>query len=334
MGYSREIYESAEKILRERQRAAKETAERNQAAFYLVCPHAKELDRRLASTAVLAAKAVLKGKDAAEQLRKLHDQNRLLQEELAKLMADNSWSPEDFEPHYTCPKCRDTGYIDGKRCTCFRDLLRTESYRQLNSLTPLSLSSFEDFSLKYYPDGRRDGDPSDRQIMRNTLEFCISYAKDFSLSSPNLIMTGGTGLGKTHLSLAIAREAIQKGYGVVYSSASRLVQKLESEHFGREERGNTGSLLESCDLLILDDLGTEFRSSFSSAALYEIVNERLLLRKPTIISTNLSTKDIVDYYSERFASRIIGSYKRIRFVGRDVRQLRRDQRGQQSGAPS
>lgn len=323
MGYAKEIYESAEKILRDRQRAAMELAEKKRDLFYLACPRAKEINRQLASTAVSAAKAVLSGKDAAQQLEKLHGQNRLLQEELGKLIAGGGWTPEDFEPQYTCPKCKDTGYVDGRMCTCFRELLRTESYRQLNSLTPLSLSSFEDFSLKYYPDERREGKPSDRQIMRNTLEFCISYAKNFSLSSPNLIMTGGTGLGKTHLSLAIAREAIQKGYGVVYSSASRLVQKLESEHFGREESEDTGSLLESCDLLILDDLGTEFRSTFSAAALYEIVNERLLLRKPTVISTNLSTKEIVNYYSERFASRIIGSYKRIVFVGRDVRQLRR-----------
>ena len=323
MGYSRNIYESAKKILRDRQRAAAELAEKNRSIFYLTCPQAKKIDQRLATTAVFAAKAVLKGQNASEQLKTLQGQNRLLQEELGKMMADHGWAPEDFEPRYTCSKCKDTGYVDGKMCACFRELLRTESYRQLNSLTPLSLSSFEDFSLKYYPDERRDGKPSDRQIMRNTLEFCISYARDFSLSSPNLIMTGGTGLGKTHLSLAIARDAIQKGYGVIYSSTSKLVQKLENEHFGREESEETAGLLESCDLLILDDLGTEFRSSFSASALYETVNERLLLRKPTVISTNLSTKEIVDYYSERFASRIIGSYKRILFIGRDVRQLRR-----------
>lgn len=324
MGYAKEIYESAEKVLRERQRTATERAEKNRAAFYLACPQAEKLNRRLASTAVFAAKAVLSGKDAAEQLKKLREQNRFLQAELEKLTAENGWKAEDFEPRYFCRKCRDAGYVDGRMCTCLRDLLRTESYRQLNSLTPLSLSSFEDFSLKYYPDERRDGKPSDREIMRDTLGFCISYARDFSLSSPNLILTGGTGLGKTHLSLAIAREAIQKGYGVVYSSVSSLVRKLESEHFGRDgDSGDTGSLLESCDLLILDDLGTEFRSSFSVAAIYGVVNTRLLLRRPTVISTNLSTKEIVDYYSERFASRIIGSYKRVSFVGRDVRQLRR-----------
>jgi DNA replication protein DnaC len=136
-------------------------------------------------------------------------------------------------------------------------------------------------------------------------------------------MTGGTGLGKTHLSLAIANEAIQKSFGVVYSSVGSLVTKLENEHFGRESGTGVMNSLQDCDLLILDDLGTEFKSSFSSSAIYSLVNTRLLLEKPTIISTNLSTKEMVDYYSERFASRIIGSYRRIVFVGRDVRQQKR-----------
>lgn len=323
MGYGREIYLSAEKILRERRRKAQEEAEQRKAAFYRACPQAREADRRLASTAVRAAKAVLTGKEARGRLQKLKEENRAVQAEYGRLLAEHGLKPEDLKPRYACSKCGDTGYLDGRMCACMKSLLRSESYRRLNELTPLSLSTFDSFSLTWYPDKAREGRPSDREIMGDTLRFCVAYARHFSTRSPNLIMTGGTGLGKTHLSLAIANSAIQKGFGVVYCSVGDLVKKLEDEHFGRGDGTDPSGPLLSCDLLILDDLGTEFRSSFSSAAIYGIVNGRLLAKKPTIISTNLTVKEMMEYYSERFASRIIGSYRRVVFVGKDVRQQKR-----------
>ncbi len=321
VGYSREIYQSAEKILRERRRTAQEKADQKRTLFYQICPEAETIEHRLAKTAVSVAKAVLKGKNATEQLQKLKSENQSLQDEFSRLLAQHGQN--SLEPEYTCPHCQDTGYIDGKMCSCLKELLHRESYRRLNALTPLSLSTFESFSLEYYSNEPCNNRPPDREIMRNTLRYCVSYARGFSLQSPNLIMTGGTGLGKTHLSLAIANEAIQKGFGVVYSSAGSLVTKLEDEHFGREAGNETSNSLRDCDLLIFDDLGTEFRSSFSSSAIYNIINLRLLLQRPTIISTNLSTREMVTFYSERFASRIIGSYRRIVFVGRDIRQQKR-----------
>jgi DNA replication protein DnaC len=324
LGYGREIYSSAEKILRERRRSAEEEAEKRRAALFKKCPGARQMERKLAATAVAAAKAVLGGKDAAEQLKKLKEENLALQSDFSRLLAENGI--DSLEPHYHCPSCKDTGYVDGKMCGCMKDLLRTESYRRLNALTPLSLSTFDSFSLDYYSPESRDGRPSDREVMESTFRYCASYAHQFHMRSPNLIMTGGTGLGKTHLSLAIAREAIRKGFGVVYCSVGNLVTKLESEHFGRDRGTGTADSLRDCDLLILDDLGTEFKSSFTSAAIYNIINTRLMLQKPTIISTNLSTKEMVEDYSERFASRIIGSYRRIVFVGKDIRQQKRAER--------
>lgn len=318
MGYGREIYAAAENTLRERRRRAEEEAERCRTAFYRSCPRAEQIERTLAGTSVRAAKAVLGGKNTVETLKALKEKNIGLQTELARLMQEHGI--DQLEPHYCCSACRDTGYVDGKMCSCMKELLRAESYRRLNALTPLSLSTFHSFSLKYYSDEPRDGRPSDRSIMRNTLEYCISYARKFGPGVSNVIMTGGTGLGKTHLSLAIANSAIQKGYGVIYSSVGDLVTKLENEHFGRDTGTEALDSLQNCDLLILDDLGTEFRNSFSTSAIYGVINSRLLLKKPTIISTNLSVKEMADYYSERFASRIIGSYDRINFVGRDIRQ--------------
>jgi DNA replication protein DnaC len=227
---------------------------------------------------------------------------------------------EDYlEPHYSCKLCGDTGYVDGRMCDCMKKLLRTEAYHRLNTLTPLSLSTFESFSLNYYPDtAGENGSKSPRSVMASVLNNCKNYAAGFSLSSPNLIMQGGTGLGKTHLSLAIANTAIQKGFGVVYCSVNNIITKLEREHFGRDD-GDTDRMLLECDLLILDDLGTEFKSSFSSAEIYNIVNTRLMSQKPTIISTNLSIQELQDRYTERFASRIMGNYVRVTFCGRDNR---------------
>ena len=324
MGYPREIQEAADRVLRERRRTAEETSERRREEFFRKCPRAQEIERALAGTSIAAAKAVLRGGRAEEQLQKLKEENLSLQAEYAALL--KGYGLRTLEPDYACPNCRDTGWVDGKMCACRRALLQSESYRKLNELTPLSLSTFGSFSLDYYS-GESDGTrPSDRETMRNTLRYCMKYAQQFTGDSPNLILTGATGLGKTHLSLAIANEAIQRGFGVVYVSAGSLVSRLEDEHFGRAGDASSLEALKSCDLLILDDLGTEFRSSFSCAAIYNLINERLLLKKPTIISTNLSTKELTDRYSERFASRVIGSYRRVVFVGRDVRQRRRPEK--------
>lgn len=320
-GYDREVYEAADRILRERRRAAEAKAERNRAVLYSVCPRAQELERLLATTAVSAAKAIFGGGNAKEQLQRLHEENRTQRAELAGLLRTARMTEQDLEPEYQCKRCRDTGYVDGRICSCLKDLLREEAYRRLNALTPLSLSTFEDFSLEFYPDRPDAGSGrSPRAAMREILANCKKYAQTFSpADSRNLILQGATGLGKTHLSLAIANEVIRRGFGVVYSSVSSLITRLENEHFGRAEAGDTAGLLEYCDLLILDDLGTEFRTSFSAAAIYNIVNTRLLLRRPTIISTNLFMRELQENYSERFASRITGGYVRLMFLGHDNR---------------
>ena len=323
-GYDREVYESADRILRERRRAAEAKAERSRAVFYGVCPEAQELERSLAATAVAAARAVLGGGNAKEQLERLRERNLALREELSALLRKAKLSETDLEPQYSCPLCGDTGYVDGKMCACLKKLLREEAYNRLNSMTPLSLSTFADFSLDYYPEQPEPGsNRSPRSAMREIFSNCRRYAETFSPASQSLLLQGGTGLGKTHLSLAIANEVLRKGFGIVYCSVNSLVSRMENEHFGRDETsGNTEGLLESCDLLILDDLGTEFRSSFSVASVYSIINARLLLRRPTLISTNLSMRELQERYSDRFASRIAGNYVRLMFLGHDNRMQR------------
>lgn len=319
MGYSREIYDAAERELAERRKKAENEAQEHRAVFYQRCPPAEQIETQLSATAITAAKAVLGGGNAREQLTRLKQNNQMLQNRLKELLNAEGYPSDYLEPHYSCPDCQDKGYIDGKMCGCMKKLLREESYRRLNTLTPLSLSTFESFSLDYYPGkAEEEGKRSPRDIMESVLNNCRKYAAEFSPSSPSLIMQGGTGLGKTHMSLAVANAVIQKGYGVVYGSVNNIVNQLEREHFGREDGDSSKSLLE-CDLLILDDLGTEFRSAFSGAEIYNIVNTRLMTQKPTIISTNLSIQELQERYTERFASRIMGNYVRVAFCGRDNR---------------
>ena len=264
-------------------------------------------------------------------MNRLKEHNQALQRELDGLLQEAGLPKDYLEPRYACPRCSDTGYVDGRMCDCLKKRLRAEAYRSLNTLTPLSLSTFETFSLDYYSEQADASGRSERGAMARVLDICMTYAQNFSLRSSNLILMGGTGLGKTHLSLAIANAAIEKGFGVVYGSVNNIVSKLEREHFGREEETDTGSLLLDCDLLILDDLGTEFRTAFAVAEIYNIVNTRQMAQRPTIISTNLTMKEIEERYTERFASRILGGYVRLPFCGRDVRLQKRMRRAADQG---
>lgn len=324
MGYGKDVYQAVMEKLNLQRVAAEQESRRRRDDFYAACPRAAEIERLLSHTAVQAAKAVLGSGNSGEILAKLKENNLALQEERRQLLA-SAGLPEDYlQPHYQCPKCEDTGYIDGRMCSCLKELLRKEAYRRLNDSTPLSLCTFDSFSLSYYPDTSDSPDrPSPRAQIGKILSYCRRYASNFSPDSPSLLMQGGTGLGKTHLSLSIANEAIERGFGVIYGSTQNLASSLEKERFRRDSDDETNQMLLSCDLLILDDLGTEFSTSFIDAAIYNIVNTRLMSKRPTIISTNLSLREMETRYTERFVSRIIGSYIRLFFYGSDVRQQRR-----------
>ncbi|MBQ6570049.1 MAG: ATP-binding protein, partial [Clostridia bacterium] len=194
---------------------------------------------------------------------------------------------------------------------------------KLNEQSPLKLSSFDDIDINYYPaDGA--GAISPRKRMESIIGFCKKYAEDFSLSSQSLLFMGATGLGKTHLSLAIADVVTKKGFGVVYGSAQGFLNQLEQEHFGKNnaQGDEYRTMLLDCDLLILDDLGSEFSTSFTVSSIYDIINTRILSGKPTIISTNLTLAEIEDRYSERILSRLCGCYKVFKFDGSDIRTMR------------
>lgn len=329
MGYARQVYTQAENELNRRRTTAQDNAQRRLENFYAVCPEAEDVRRRIASTASRAAMAVLRSGNARETMEALKNENLSLQKQFADLLAAHGLTRTDIEPQYTCKRCEDTGYVDGRICSCYRSLLKQIAYENLNRISPLTLSSFEDFSLLYYSDVSVNGERSDREQMRNIYDFCRRYADNFKKDSGNLFFTGATGLGKTHLSLAIAAEAINKGFGVVYGTAQTFALSLERERFTRTEEsgGDTLDLLTDCDLLIIDDLGTEMNSTFVQSALYQLINGRLLGMKSTIISTNLTPEDIGRRYSQQVYSRIEGEYTILPFIGTDIRQLKR-QRGE------
>ncbi len=325
MGYGSEVYEDAAALLAERRSTAHRTARAHRAEVAERCPQALEIEREISKAGLQTARAVLAGGDVKAKVAELAQRNRAQQQAFAQAMEAAGFPADYMEPHFVCPVCRDEGNVDGRMCECFKLALRESAYRRLNALTPLALCDFSNFDLSYYsdrPDEKTQLIP--RRKMESILAYCKDYAAHFSLHSPSILMTGATGLGKTHLSLAIARAAIDRGFGVLYGSAQNFMAQLEKERFGRAAV-NTDSerhLLE-CDLLILDDLGTEFQTQFVVSAFYNLINTRQMSGRPTIISTNLPLKELEGKYSQRVMSRIIGGYQVLPFIGHDVRQLKR-----------
>lgn len=290
--------------------------------FYKKFSKAKDIESQLSRTAINSAKAILSGANAKEKLIELKNKNLSLQKELEALLISANLPTDYLDVKYNCNKCNDMGYIDGIMCDCLKNLIKKITYKNLNRLSPLSLSTFEAFNINFYPDKDSSDGVNIKSHMARVFNFCKNYASTFSKNSENLFLQGATGLGKTHLSLAIANSVINSGYNVIYTSAPNILSKLEKEHFNHNfQNEETEKHLTDCDLLILDDIGTEFQTSFSSAMIYNIINSRIMTQKPTMISTNLSFKEIQSAYSKRLVSRIMGSYKRLFFIGNDIRQL-------------
>ncbi len=312
-------YKEALKIIEERREKAKDRAKEKHDAFVNIAPEYAEHEKAIAKTSILIAKSLLsEGLNIEAAMGKIAENNLNHQKRMQEILLENG--VETLEPDYECAQCGDTGFIDGKMCNCLKELIKKIRYEKLNSITPLSLCSFDTFDVKQYPEETNSGGISPRKLMTGIYRRCREYAENFSLDSDNLLFQGGVGLGKTHLSLAIAKTAIEKGYGVVYGSAQNFLSKIEAEHFGRAvSDDNTLELCKSCDLLILDDLGVEFSTAFTVATVHDLIDTRLCRGRPTIISTNLNFEDLEKRYTERMTSRIYGNYKRYQFIGKDMR---------------
>ncbi|MBR6209185.1 MAG: ATP-binding protein [Oscillospiraceae bacterium] len=254
-----------------------------------------------------------------------------LRERRAALLQKAGHPADYLDPIFSCRRCRDTGWADGAVCDCLRKLYKQEQTRELAPLLRDGRETFGRFRLDYYSAAAPEGELSPREQMQRVLTICRSYAENFGPGSPNLLFTGAPGLGKTFLSAAIARVVSESGSGVAYDTVSATLSAFEREKFSRDtdEQADAASRvrqLMSCDLLILDDLGTEMSTAFSQSALYSLLDGRIRAGKKTIISTNLDDDGIAERYGAALASRLKGEYEWLPFRGRDIRELKKELR--------
>ena len=313
---------SSEVIGRARQRLENEKTEKRSRYYanleqaYREVPELRQIDMLMKRNVAQAVQgAFTEGPKAMEQAQK---ENKALQARRDALVSQHF--PKDFLEDTACPHCGGLGYVGKEMCACLAELCRQEQLEEVKKLS-CGQAEFSDFRLDYYSDRV---DPkigvSPRMLMENNLRLAKRFAGDFI---GNLLFVGGTGLGKTFLSSCVATAAAQRGYSVTYETASHLFSNMEKHRFNPDEATQeTVRRYETCDLLIIDDLGTELPGNFVTAALYNLVNDRLLAGKPMVISTNLTIDEIRARYSPQIASRLQGDFQGLIFYGEDIRVLK------------
>lgn len=316
-----ELYrEALRQVASRRQRAVTQAGERRAQALAAL-PQLARLESQVRALGLRTMELAAKGAPLAER-QSAAEQRRQTQADIDRLLAENGYGPHSLEPRYVCPDCQDTGMVNGRLCPCVGKLARQLRWQEISEETPLSLCSFESMDLSLYPN-RTDPATGEniRALMRDNLEFLQAYARQFDLKSANLLIHGNAGLGKTHAALSIAKTVLEKGFNVVYICAQNLFDQLERERFA-----DNCPLLEAvieADLLILDDLGTEYVNPYMSSCFYNILNTRILEKRPTIYTTNIVDGKIFEArYTEKIASRLDGSCEPVLFLGEDIRGLK------------
>jgi DNA replication protein DnaC len=310
-----------ENLSRRRWNARRELEEKKR-EVYKHLPELEELDKQMSKISLAAIKQVAIGENskAIEEL-KLASQN--LQMQRAQLLAKNEIHADFFKLNCDCSTCKDEGYVAGAMCGCLKKLLIEDMAKGLNSKIDLDKFSFSNFKLEYFSNELIAGSKTpitQREQARQNYEYCLNFAKTFVSGVGNILMQGLTGLGKTHLALAIAKWCLGCGYTVVYVLAGQMINELEEERFSRGEQkiSALNSFLD-CDLIIIDDLGSEPQTQFANSSIFSIIDLRLLARKSTIINTDLSGAEVIERYGGRVSSRLNGEYKVLRFFGNDIR---------------
>ncbi|MEE5993007.1 MAG: ATP-binding protein [Oscillospiraceae bacterium] len=319
------IFQEAMKIIQSRRFKAIAEQEARTLEVNSKIPDFASINQQLAQTSIKILGIIQNGGNKEEKLESLKRDNLAAQEFARNLLKENGFPADYLDIHYTCGVCNDTGYDKGHYCDCLRSAIASVGIAKLRKDTQLQLYSFDQFSLEYYQ-GKLTPEGKDVQkIMKSDLEMCMNFARTFQGHSQSMLFYGRAGLGKTHLSLSIAKAVLEQGYEVVYDSVVNLLGKVEQEHFGKAESEiDTLSLLLEADLLILDDLGTEFSSSFNVSTLYNIINTRLNRGLSTIVSTNLTFPEIKERYAERIVSRLFASYLIVPFYGSDIRLMKKE----------
>ncbi|MDD6084998.1 MAG: ATP-binding protein [Oscillospiraceae bacterium] len=314
--------EKALRIIEARRTKAEFENELHRNEIFKKIPEMAAIDQQLCSTGKRLINIIKDNDRVEERMESLKDFNLRCQQLKKNYLIKNGY-PEDYlQTKYYCKICEDTGFHNGKMCQCMKEICHKLAVEDMNKSAHIKLTTFDSFNLEYYKSSSANNDDS-YETMCNIYKYCRNYALNFSENSESILMTGRTGLGKTHLSLSIASEIISKGYSVIYDSIINLLSKIEREHFGRDTETDTLSVIFDTDLLILDDLGTEFDTQFNVSAVYNIIDTRINRNLPTIVSTNLSMEQIRKKYEERIVSRLFASYRYLEFKGEDIRQIKR-----------
>lgn len=325
MAYSAAILARAKaRLAAAREQNAQDDAARI-GAIYERLPRLRQIDLELQKTAAkVCAAAFRAGEDPSETIRQLKDENLRLQQERDWILESEGVDPDDLEQTAVCPRCGGSGYLGARMCECLAELCRQEQKKELSTLLGAGRESFDRFRLDYYP---AEYDPdlgtSPREIMKKVYERAVRYAQSFAPGARSLLFSGATGLGKTFLSACIARTVADRGYSVCYVSAEALFADFEQQKFRPREGEDVTRKYLACDLLILDDLGTELMTSFVQSAIYQIINTRLITGKKTVISTNLRPDEIGRRYGAPVLSRLQGEYQLLLFFGEDIRRQKR-----------
>lgn len=318
----------ANRIIERRKTLRRDELEARKSEIFSRFPRIAEIEKRLDETGVNLINCVLDGScDPEEAVRKIMQENLLADEEKRNILTSNGYAPDYIENKPLCGKCGDTGYVDDHICCCVKSELNKELLSEANLSEKLSEQTFDAFRFDYYsdlPDQNLGFSP--RENIKSVYRLCKSFAENFEASDENLFFTGGCGLGKTFLSSAIANYLIENGVDVLYVSSNSLFPILEDLHFNRDVSEKNQYLVRrvsDCELLVLDDLGAEFITPFTSAELFRIINNRLLSERKTIISTNMDLGELKKRYSERIYSRVAGSFEIVAFFGDDIRKKKK-----------
>ena len=315
MGFNRENYARIKQEYEGKYLRAQAAARVRRLDIHAKLPEVKEIDARLAATGICIFEASLI--DDKKALEEIKMENIALNKRKAEILVAAGYPADYTEIKYECPLCGDTGVVDYKMCSCIKEKLVIAGLESSGMYELIKTQTFENFDLSYY-----SGEALQR--MKTILDITRQYAENFELEkSGSIIMMGNTGLGKTHLSSAMGGVIINKGNDVYYTGAVEMLADFETERFGYDRSGESSSATDkyfTCDLLIIDDLGTELINQFTTSCLYNVINSRLIKKKATIINTNFSRDELRKKYQDRITSRIFGEYTVLPFLGTDIRE--------------
>ncbi|MBQ7815979.1 MAG: ATP-binding protein [Oscillospiraceae bacterium] len=315
MAVNTENISNANDTLARRRQANTSLMMRRQQEVYAKVPRIEDIGYEITSLGVDFTMAKLAKNE--EQAARIKQQMYLLEKTRKDLLVQNGFAADYLNPVYTCHKCKDKGFVDGKICSCLKQEIVKQRQNMLTALSPVPKTTFEQFSLDYYSEQPDEFGLTPREQMAEIFDYCKEYAYDFHKERQSILMLGRSGLGKTHLSCAIADVCIKNGFVVMYASSQSLFEQIEKDR--HDVQGMLDDII-GCDLFILDDLGTEYLTPYGQSVLYNIINTRFLNNTPCIFTSNLVEEDdLYRKYGEKITSRLLGNCDVMEFFGEDIR---------------